>query len=75
MFDNFRDQLCIVALVSTVYAHNPSAVHNRLQDMFDKFSELAERDQQEVAKLLQYVGQKHPEVYNVFFFCLKLLLE
>ena len=64
------------ALVNSLYPHNPKAVHDRLQSMFDRLEDLKENDRNmmTVTKLLQVVTLKHPEVLTLIFDFLSKLL-
>ena len=49
-------------LVNSLYPHNPKAVHDRLQDMFDRLDDLKDSQRHIVTSLFHTVGQAHPEV-------------
>ena len=52
----------ITALVNALYPHNPAAVHDRLQDMFDGLEDMKDNERHIVTALFQTVSTKHPEV-------------
>ena len=51
------------ALVESIYPYNVNAVHNRLQDMFDKMDDLTDKQQSVFIVLFYFVSRAHPEVY------------
>lgn len=51
-------------MVSALYPHNPEAVHDRLQDLFDKIDDLNGSERHMVTAFIQTVATKHPEVRN-----------
>ena len=50
------------ALVESIYPYNINAVHNRLQDMFDKMDDLTDKQQSVFIVLFYFVSRAHPEV-------------
>ena len=55
------------ALVESIYPYNVNAVHNRLQDMFDKMDDLTDKQQSVFIVLFYFVSRAHPEVYLDIF--------
>ena len=51
------------ALVESIYPYNVNAVHNRLQDMFDKMDDLTDKQQSVFIVLFYFVSRAHPEVH------------
>ena len=58
----------LTAIVNSLYPDAPGAVHDRLQDIFDKMDDLKDSDMHMVTCLLYTVAQKHAEVFKAIVF-------
>ena len=48
--------------MNSLYPEAPNALHERLQDIFNKIDDLKDSDRHMLTALLHTVSQKHPEV-------------
>ena len=48
--------------MTSLYPHNPDAVHSRLPVMFDKLDDMKENERHITMTMLYNISQKHPEV-------------
>ena len=53
----------ITAIVNSLYPEAPDALHDRLDDIFNKMDDLKESERYTLMAILYTVSQKHPEVF------------
>ena len=54
----------VTAIVNSLYPEAPDALHDRLDDIFDKMGDLKESERHTLTAVLHTVSQKHPEVLS-----------
>ena len=49
-----------------LYPHNPTAVHNKLEDLFQSLDDMKEYERSYILCMINEIAQVHPEVSRAY---------